>query len=769
MPMTLDQVRQQFPQYQGVDDETLAQGLHQKFYSSMPYSQFAAQIGHQIKTPQLQPNTGLAGPLGSALETAAAPLDTIASGVSHAASAVIDPIAGLAARGKALLTGQDPSAAADAAHQWVADKGTYRAVTPGGRAVGNAVEGAVGKVTQPLSNAAGTVENSAENATGLPHGSIEHAAGLANDVLGTLPVAGAVGDAARTLRAPAAMQVARGASDVASEAGYTGLHTRADLKTPGAQAITDQLISHDAKLLPGQAPSVANVQNARAVGPGRVYDRAEASMPPQLTADATLQQRIRQIGDDTSQLPRSPDVDALRSAMLNQPNMTSRELFANIRAARARAGSYLGSDNPDQVALGHAYNQLAEAYEDFAGQHMPASGVPMDQWRNARTDFAKSYLAEAALKGGEHFDPAVYARAAQKDPNLLTGGAKVVADTYNGLPGEGDHALSKAVGSVAGAGAGVLADHALGGTGIGGGTAGAVIGHQAAPAVQDAVRRFFTRGDPQTAAAAPGNPRLSYFYEPDAPGPRPRGELTPPPGNAGGPPPQQLSLGDLVQGHGPAPFTLGEGVNPGGTPSGARPGDIPLGELLSHGVEQGAPQGLSVGPMGAPAQGGLPFSRNAAHEAGGLELAPEDSWFTGGKAPERLGDFAAVASQGVPEGTMTRTASRPKGTQPTIEYPSGAQTNSRLTNNASGESAASVEAINRGTRDLVQVDPDGNETPVLRDVTQIDRRAPKGHLLVDRSNGEIVDRGGLTQRLAEGLRNRWASNVRLGDSFAPAR
>jgi len=69
---------------------------------------------------------------------------------------------------------------------------------------------------------------------------------------------------------------------------------------------------------------------------------------------------------------------------------------------------------------------------------------------------------------------------------------------------------------------------------------------------------------------------------------------------------------------------------------------------------------------------------------------------------------------------------------------------------------------------LVQVDPDGNGTPVMRDVTQADRSAPKGHLIVDKHTGEIVSRGSdLNSRAATGLLNRWASRIKLGDNFTP--
>lgn len=92
-----------------------------------------------------------------------------------------------------------------------------------------------------------------------------------------------------------------------------------------------------------------------------------------------------------------------------------------------------------------------------------------------------------------------------------------------------------------------------------------------------------------------------------------------------------------------------------------------------------------------------------------------------------------------------------------------------LANNASGESAASQEAINRGSRNVMQVDPDGNGSPVMSGVNQVDARAPQGHLLVDGDTGEILDRGGMNQRGAEGLRNRWQATRSggLGSQFTP--
>src|SRR4029077_4078189 len=84
--------------------------------------------------------------------------------------------------------------------------------------------------------------------------------------------------------------------------------------------------------------------------------------------------------------------------------------------------------------------------------------------------------------------------------------------------------------------------------------------------------------------------------------------------------------------------------------------------------------------------------------------------------------------------------------------------NEPVENNASGESAASLEAINRGSRNLDLVRPDATSEPVMKGVDQVDRQAPPGHLIVDRDTGEVVSRGkDLNNLQANGLKNRYLS------------
>jgi hypothetical protein len=47
--LTLDQVREKFPQYKDLSDDQLAQGLHKKYYPDMPFEDFSAKIGYKSK------------------------------------------------------------------------------------------------------------------------------------------------------------------------------------------------------------------------------------------------------------------------------------------------------------------------------------------------------------------------------------------------------------------------------------------------------------------------------------------------------------------------------------------------------------------------------------------------------------------------------------------------------------------------------------------------------------------------------------------------
>ena len=395
------------------------------------------------------------------------------------------------------------------------------------------IQGQVNSATElppsndPLVTAAGAVNKAASSATAPVDRAVSNLSpGLRTGIEATeeaIPdVAGVLGMRAAAPEAAATQNIARSAQEVAQEAGYRGLKTRADMHAPGNQAITDVLISHDAGMVPGQHPGEAALVNGRNVGPGRVYRQAEADIPQQLTMIGDpLVEDLRNLPNQVSDLPRSPDVAALQETMLAKPEFSRDTLFANIREARERAKTLWQTDDPDKQVLGDAYHSLAGAYEDFAGRQLeanPNAQVTLDGWKAARVQMAKSYQAQGALRGpqgAEHFNPQAYARIAEKDPGLLTGNAAIVGHVAKGLPTSAPTGLREAIPEIAGIGAGGAAAEALGHlVGVpGGGTLGGLAGHYAiAPVIRAKLQDLLTRGRPDLAAGTASDPALSYFF-----------------------------------------------------------------------------------------------------------------------------------------------------------------------------------------------------------------------------------------------------------------
>ena len=176
--------------------------------------------------------------------------------------------------------------------------------------------------------------------------------------------------------------------------------------------------------------------------------------------------------------------------------------------------------------------------------------------------------------------------------------------------------------------------------------------------------------------------------------------LSPPPGQVGNAPVQR-GLFPMEQGSGQVPPTGGGLTASPPTapppPAAAPAGDIPLADLLSHGVEQSPAPGLSAGPMGSPEPQGVPFQRNAAHEAGKFRVSPED-WLNNFLKGENNSDYAGVKSQGVPEGIVQRVA-RGGTDQGSI--------GSVSPEFANAQAADRVTGVKRSI-----LDPDGRATPI---------------------------------------------------------
>ncbi len=670
--------------------------------------------------------------------------------LSHVATPLVGSAVGLINRLAAAASGGDPEAASQAAHDYVNQHFGYSAQTP----VGQAVTGAIGRALAPVGAAAGAAGSALEQggaAIGIPQGETQGALHELGDIANVVPAVGALGEGAAASREAATLASENAADPAAANAGFRTQHQHATAAEVAGQSGKDALTLHNQRVGNTLAASEAGVANgpmnydaleAARTAPNAVYGRVADALPaaPLSPAAARLVQSAGGADRITQGTPDAiTNIEGLKSQLL-QPgrSFSGNEVINEMRGLRQEGYANLASEDVSKQQLGKAQLDMSRALEQHVTDTLPpGSPVSTDQLQTARTALAKNYAVQAALRGND-VDMGALARVQRGDPGLLTGGLQTTADFANknpaitglasrvysapsylkdvlGVPGthEATSFVSPSFWS------GLLSGKALARRLLTGNTDAAVAAARAAypPVLGDAF--------------APLDPSRSF-------------DLQPPPGAASAAPIQQTM--DLPPGggsvlHPTGGLTASTPVAPTPAPT---QGGIPLADLLAHGVEQPPPAGLSLVPAGLSPQQGIPFSPNLEHAAGGLTLAPEDAWFKG-PAPD-LSDLAAVKSQGVPEGIVQRA------------------------NNASGESAASLEAINRGTRPLAIIDPDGNERTVLRDVTQADQRAPKGHLLIDTSTGEIIDRGGLSQSQANGLRNRWATQGRaLGDHFMMGR
>lgn len=714
---SLQEYRQAHPQYDKVPDDQLVNALHQKYYSSMPIDQFHQSIGYA-------PNPSFASRVGENLLGEGDIAATGALNIPHAAASGITDI-------YRRLTGGNTDAPLpdwmNALEAHLGQSGKKLAGNIGQIAEDTGVAGAGRAVADKF--------NSADSfASDLARNSMQ----VGGDILSATPATALATSAGRGVVRSLASSAVRdtGADAAAASAGFRNGSGAAGTagKTLAGNTAKPALVNHNADIAAVHARAESGIPHDQPLGydsfaagreaPNGVFDRTATNLPTgpldESARTAVGQAGLPEGGRITAGSPQAQtQIEALRTRLAD-PNgqFTGQQQVNELRALRQEGFHNSASDDVSNQQLGRAQLDMARAVEGHIGRNLPENGtVSLAQFQDARKALAKNYTWQSALRGND-VDLNALARAQRAEPQLLDGMTETAANFANanrevvGLPTrlQAPNAIKDLEGTLS-----LLHPVQSTITGLGGGMLGRQILRGGNTLTQvERLQRMFPNQSGRFGALEPRPPQ-------------------PPPGMTAGP----------------------MGSPP---PAGGHPGDIPLADLLSHGVEQSPPPGLTSGPMGSPPPQGMPFRVDPGHAAGGLSVAPEDSWFQGGQQP--LGDLAAVMSQGVPEGIMAR-APAPGPRMPVAHNPAF------ITNNGSVESAASQEAINRGTRDLVHVDPDGNGSPVLRDSTQIDRTAPKGHLIVDRHSGEIISRGGMNQKGAEGLRNRWASRIKLGDNFTP--
>jgi len=457
---------------------------------------------------------------------------------------------------------------------------------------------------------------------------------LGSDVGDIANVAGATGAMlpGASAAAPAAAAGEVAAAPEWAQAGFRSAESHpfaAGVAGPGGtQALTlhnqqiANVVNGAEAAVPHGTPLSYDALEAGRAAPNAVHARVAAALPTAPLSPAAAA-AVNNVGVNNL-VTHTPDaqaiIEAQRQRLLAGP-MTGNEVVSNMSALRHEGYARIGSDDVEQQNIGRAQLDFSRALQQHVADTLPPNAnVSMDQLQQARVALAKNQAVQSALHGS-NVDPQALARMQRADPGLLTGGLKATADFAN------EHPAVSGLANKIEVAPGLVNDL---GKAAGGGSAGIeslispgfytrVFGGKAA------ARRVLT-GD--TGAAVQAAQARYPGASADQLAPIEHGPPQPPPG-----------------------MTASTPTAPPAAPGGP-PGGISLADLLAHGVEQAAPQGLSLAPGAPVAPAGIPFQQNAAHMAGGLTLADE-------LAPRRAGasnaDLAGVMSQGVPEGIAQRT------------------------------------------------------------------------------------------------------------------
>lgn len=256
----------------------------------------------------------------------------------------------------------------------------------------------------------------------------------------------------------------------------------------GAEAInagvTNKLIKDDLGIAANQ-PITQQALSAIRDKAGQVYGLVRKTGP--IVADQTYLDAIAKLGTSGADLEGAfPGIGAQASekvkdlvTSLAQPQFDSNQAvaafrFLNERAKEGFKAAFAKGGDQQLLELARAQRGAADAMGELIERHLSAAGkVPVAQaWQDARTLIAKSYTAEAALKGGNVNALKLAAQLRKGAP--LSGGFKTAAqfaDTFGEvarLPKSGV-GVSKLAASLSAAGAGeaLLHGHPLIAAGIG--------------------------------------------------------------------------------------------------------------------------------------------------------------------------------------------------------------------------------------------------------------------------------------------------------------
>jgi hypothetical protein len=418
-------------------------------------------------------------------------------------------------------------------------------------------------------------------------------------------------------------------------------------------------------------------------------------------------------------------INDLESSLLSGDPVSGMQVRNTRNSLNSDADADMNSPDADKRSIAKYKRAIVSALDQHVEDTLPANApVTAEQVQNARATSAKNYNLQDLIGKGGDIDLQQLAADHRANPNKFTGNTATVAQFASDHP--------EVTGGITNANR--IAPPSLAGD----------LAH-----VNIINPRTWVQ--PLVGAAGRSSLRRIAGVGETAPTPAPvaglGGEFNPidrtpqpPPGMTASPP-----------------------TAPNSTAGEASGGQFSLADLLSHGVEQPPAPEPSAGPMGAPAPTGIPFVRNAAHEAGDLALQPH----TYGGLPANNQDLGSVMSQGVPEDIMQRAAAQ--GLRMKVAHSPGF-----INNNASLGNPASLEGVAARDADLAKgVQPvsfgaDDQSHPMSpHDIQRRDLNPAPDSIFINAKDGTIINSGNMAPSQARAMLERWKAihGTPLGGSF----
>lgn len=409
----LEDFRQKYPQYDGMEDSELAARLHAKFYKDVPITEYVKKVG--VDVGKYDPAKGMTQ-FEKFTAGAGKAVSDIGQGVSQMlGKATTSDVAETRKRDAPLMAttaGKAGNIAGDIAVAAPA------ALIPGaGTALGAAAIGGALGASQPVAEGESRGLNTALGA-GL---------GVAGKAIGDVASKGLTKlvskNVANTANKKAALEPMQKAVTEAQQSGY---------RLPPSQAnpslLNKILEGIGGKIKTGQAASTFNQENTnklvkqamglsadRPVTPealegirkeaGKAYDALRTSPAP-FQATPEYQKSIQSLGKEWKEaaaefpeLVKNEKLDTLITS-LDRPAISPNAAVQIIRKLRFDAKANLkGFDAPEKLALGRAQQKAATAMEDMIEANLEKSGNPelVQNFKQARQLIAKSYDVESAL------------------------------------------------------------------------------------------------------------------------------------------------------------------------------------------------------------------------------------------------------------------------------------------------------------------------------------------------------------------------------------